>query len=159
MKSTLFGLLMLVALLSGAQPPIGSQAPDIVLKNLEGKEQKLSDLRGTVVLVDFWAGWCGPCIADFKQWLKPMYEEYKNKNFEILGVSYDKNTETWKKSVDKLGLNWLHVYDFESATAHKDYGIVAIPTSYLVDQNGKIIARNLKRDKLARKIDKLLQQD
>lgn len=137
-------------------PLIGKEAPEIVLKNREGQVVKLSDLRGKVVLIDFWAGWCGPCIRDIKDWLKPMYEEYKTKNFEVYAVSYDKSPEAWKRSVKKLGLEWTHVYDYETASAFKDYNVYAIPTSYLVNQKGVIIGRDLKREKLTKKVDKLL---
>ena len=145
--------------LSLAQDPlIGKEAPEVSLQNLDGEITNLSDYRGKVVLLDFWAGWCGPCIADFKEWLVPMYSEYDGKNFEILGVNYDKSTTGWKKSVQRFGLEWDHLYDYDVATAYKDYNVEYIPTSYLIDQNGKIIAKNLKRNQLRKAIDKLLKE-
>ncbi len=157
---TFFTLTLILSLTAvfGQDPLVGRAAPEIVLQDLEGNELKLSDFRGKVVLLDFWAGWCGPCIADFKDWLVPMYSEYEGKNFEIVGVNYDKTPEAWRKSVGRFKLNWEHMYDYDVASAYKTYNIEFIPTSYLIDQQGTIIAKNLKKDRLRKKINKLLAE-
>ena len=150
--------LLLLQTAFAQDPLIGKEAPEVTLQNLDGGFTNLSDYRGKVILLDFWAGWCGPWIADFKEWLLPMYDEYDGKNFEILGVNYAKSTSGWKRSVERFGLQWDHVYDYDVAVAYKDYNVQYIPTSYLIDQEGKIIAKNLKRNQLRKAIDKLLKE-
>ncbi|MDW3193992.1 MAG: TlpA disulfide reductase family protein [Cytophagales bacterium] len=143
-----------------AQAPklVGKTAPEISLKNLEGETENLSDYRGKVVLVEFWAGWCGPCIKDMKTWLKPMYSEYKSEGFEVFAVNYDKTEASWKRSTERFQVPWPQVWDYATAEAYKDYNVEVIPTNYLVDQNGKIVARNIKGAKLSKKLDQLLSQ-
>ncbi|MEM9325912.1 MAG: TlpA disulfide reductase family protein [Bacteroidota bacterium] len=152
-------LLLACHTMAQIDPLIGKKAPNIVLTNLEGQEQKLSDLEGKVVLIDFWAGWCGPCIKDIEEWLKPMYDDYKDKGFEVFAVSFDRSENAWQKSVARHGLPWQHVWDYQTKSAFKDYQVYQIPTSYLVDQTGTIVARDLKRGRLSREIDRLLKQN
>ena len=154
---TLAGLAMTLQSFAQTDPLLGKKAPDIVLTNLDGEEQKLSDLEGKVVLIDFWAGWCGPCIADIEDWLKPMYGEYKDKGFEVFAVSFDRSKEAWEKAVKRYDLSWEHVWDFGEKEAFRAYQVYQIPTSYLVNQEGVIVARDLKRGRLSREIDRLLK--
>lgn len=135
---------------------LGKVAPEITLKNLEGEAQSLSDFRGKVVLLEFWAGWCGPCIKDIKEWLKPMYAEYKDKGFEVFAVNYDRSQVAWEKSTERFGIPWPQVTDYKTASAYEDYGVQVIPTNYLLDKDGKIVAINIKKTKLSRKLDQLL---
>ena len=93
---------------AGAQPKQGSVAPDISLPDPNGQVLSLSALRGKMVLVDFWASWCGPCRVTNKK-IKPLYEAYQAAGFEIYGVSVDNNAEAWKKAIKADGITWLQV--------------------------------------------------
>ncbi len=128
---------------------IGAIAPDIALKSPEGKEIKLSSLRGKYVLLDFWASWCKPCLAENPNLVKA-YKKYKDKGFEIYQVSLDRKKESWLKTIEKQKLNWIHVSDlkqWQSPTALV-YNITGIPANFLLDPRGKIIAKNLRGNKL-----------
>ena len=140
---------------------VGSMAPDLALPDAEGEIQKLSDLKGKYVLVDFWASWCRPCRVENPLLVKT-YNEYKDKGFTIYSVSLDGDTrqpkarEDWLKAIEKDGLSWdHHVSDLKgwSSKAVDIYGFQSIPFTVLVDPEGKIIGVNLRgptlRDKLA----------
>lgn len=136
---------------------VGQIAPEISLANPSGEIVKLSSLRGKYVLIDFWAKWCGPCRRENPNVVKA-YKRFKDKGFEVFGVSLDRNKEDWVKAIAEDGLTWTHVSDlkyFESQAA-KDYNINAIPFSILLDKNGKIIAKNLRGAALDRKLEEVL---
>lgn len=136
---------------------IGQSAPEIALANPNGQIVKLSSLRGKYVLIDFWAKWCGPCRRENPNVVKA-YQRFKDKGFEVFGVSLDRSKEDWVKAIAEDGLTWTHVSDlkyFESQAA-KDYNINAIPFSILLDKTGKIIAKNLRGPALDRKLEEVL---
>ncbi|MBL7849041.1 MAG: TlpA family protein disulfide reductase [Cyclobacteriaceae bacterium] len=136
---------------------IGQPAPEISLPDPNGKIISLSSLRGKYVLVDFWAKWCGPCRRENPNVVKA-YRAFKGKNFDILGVSLDRNREDWVRAIEEDGLTWNHVSDlkyFESKAA-LDYNINGIPFSILVDPSGVIIAKNLRGNELHRKLAEVL---
>jgi len=151
-------LAALCPLLAKAQIKYGADAPEVALPAVNGDTLKLSSLKGKVVLLDFWASWCGPCRVANKGLVK-LYGKYKSKGFEIFGVSFDKDKSDWRKAIAKDKITWLQVNDdggWEAPTAIS-WGIDAIPTSYLIDQNGKLIAMDLTGKELEKKLKEILE--
>lgn len=135
---------------------VGQVAPEIELPNPDGKMVKLSDLRGKYVMIDFWAAWCKPCREENPNVVR-LYNQYKDKGFEVYGVSLDRTKEDWLKAISDDGLTWTHVSDlkyFNSAAA-ETYQIQAIPATYLIDPDGKIIAKDLRGPSLENKLIEL----
>lgn len=137
---------------------IGQPAPLFTQNNPEGKPVSLASLKGQYVLVDFWASWCGPCRVE-NPFVVKAYEQYKDKNFEILGVSLDHDKEAWLKAIDDDQLPWLHVSDLKGwqNEVAVQYYIGAVPQNFLLDPNGVIIARNLRGEALSKKLAEVLK--
>ncbi len=135
---------------------MGVLAPEISLPNPEGDTIKLSSLRGKYVLIDFWASWCRPCRVENPN-LVNSYKKYHDKGFEIYQVSLDKKKESWTEAIKSDQLNWIHVSDLQywNSSAAQLYKVQAIPASFLIDKNGKIIAKNLRGDALDAKLSEL----
>lgn len=138
---------------------VGGTAPDFTQKTPDDKDLSLSDLRGKVVLVDFWASWCGPCRRENPNVLK-VYNTYKDKGFEILGVSLDNNKDRWLQAIKQDGLVWRHVSDLKywQNEVAQLYGVRSIPHTILLDKDGKIIARNLRGPALEEKLAEIFNK-
>jgi peroxiredoxin len=135
----------------------GDEALDIVMADPDGNVRKLSDLRGKVVLLDFWASWCGPCRRENPTVVRA-YEKYKSQGFEVFSVSLDSNADKWKKAIEKDGLVWPnHVCDMAGwkNAASRAYGISSIPHTMLIDRDGIIIRTHLRGPSVEAELEKL----
>lgn len=135
---------------------IGEQMLDFTQNDTEGKAVRFSDFKGKYVLVDFWASWCGPCRAENPNVLKA-YNQYKDKNFTVVGVSLDDKGENWKKAIKDDNMPWTQLSDLKGWENEVStyYGIRGIPSTLLIDPNGKIIAKDLRGELLNKKLEEL----
>jgi thiol-disulfide isomerase/thioredoxin len=136
---------------------IGQRSIDFTEKNVEGREVSLSDFRGKVVLLEFWGSWCPPCRYGNPE-LVQIYREFKDKGFEIFGVAADENRREWVKAVRQDSLPWENVSELKGMRdkAVLIYGVSYYPSSFLIDRNGIVIARDLRGNALRKKLQSIL---
>jgi len=150
---------ILLSLAASAQPHYGQAAAEVALPSVKGDTIRLSSLKGKVVLLDFWASWCGPCRNENPNVLEN-FNKFKEKNFTILGVSLDKpgQKDKWLQAIKEDGLLWTQVSDLKwwENDAAKIYHIQGIPQNILVDPSGKIVGRNLRGPALEAKLCEVL---
>jgi peroxiredoxin len=151
----LIPLLLLLASCAGRpdaviDPPVvigtsvGDQAPDFTLPDTSGAPVSLAKYRGKVVLLDFWASWCGPCLVKLPD-VRSIWEKYRDRDFVILSVSVDYTTAAWKAFIAKEHLDWVHVYDDQKSLygAIARYNVGGIPDMYLIDREGKVASSRM----------------
>ncbi|QEH42867.1 TlpA disulfide reductase family protein [Chitinophaga sp. XS-30] len=159
LRESAAGKKMAAVIATSKKTQTGVMAMDFTQKDTTGKAVSLSDFRGQYVLVDFWASWCKPCRAENPNLLKA-YNKYKEKNFTILGVSLDDEDgrRAWLGAVKQDRMPWTQVSDLEGfkSKAAVMYGVTAIPTNFLIDPSGKIIARNLRGEELEKKLGEII---
>ncbi|MEP7323007.1 MAG: TlpA disulfide reductase family protein [Saprospiraceae bacterium] len=155
-KKTFFGQRLETMAIAAGKTAIGAIAPDFEGMSPEGKLIKLSSLKGKSVLIDFWASWCGPCRQENPNLVKT-YTAYNPKGFDILGVSLDQEKEKWLGGIAEDNLHWSHVSDlkgWKSAIAAM-YGVQGIPQNFLLDKDGRIIAKGLRGKELDEKLKEI----
>lgn len=139
---------------------VGQSYTNITLPNVEGVEVSLKEVveANKVVLLDFWASWCRPCMGEMP-YLLDAYATYHDKGFEIYGVSLDDNAEAWKNTIEKQGMKWVNVSEAAGwqTPAAKEYSVNSIPANFLIDGEGKIIARNLRGEALKEKLAEIFE--
>nr|WP_233173575.1 TlpA disulfide reductase family protein [Pedobacter sp. ASV19] len=136
----------------------GQIAPAIAMADKDGKIVHLSDFKGKYVMVDFWASWCGPCRKENPN-VVAAYKKYHDKGFEVLGVSLDSNKESWLKAIAADGLTWTHVSDLKgwANAAAAEYGVKAVPASFLIGPDGKVVGKDLRGEALNKKLGELMK--
>ena len=162
MKLRTLAALILIAFTVSAHaqlPNIADSRVQINLPNVKGDSVSLLSLKGKVVILDFWASWCGPCMYANKDLVK-LYKEYKSKGLEIYSVSIDESKKAWQKAVTRQRLTWIQVNDpggWEAQTGAR-WNVQALPTTYLINKNGDVVSVDLEGKELEESIKKLLAE-
>lgn len=157
-KNTEYGKEIAKYIALNQEPKIGEPFVDFEMEDESGTLRKLSEMKGKVVLLEFWASWCGPCRVENPNLVKT-YERFHPKGFEIFAVSLDIKKDNWLRAIEKDQLIWTHVSDLKGNgnLASLTYGVSAIPDNFLIDQNGVIIGRELRGEELNKKLEEILE--
>jgi peroxiredoxin len=137
---------------------IGKQAPEILVSDPNGKQVKLSQFRGKWVLLDFWASWCKPCIGELP-FLSDVQKRFGPKGFTVFSISVDENPKDWQKAMVTYRMHWAHGRDFSQGTSQSAqvYAVSSLPSTYLIDPSGKIVAKNLRGPALRQKLESVIE--
>jgi len=139
------------------KPAVGTH-PELKGTTVDGEEIALSDFKGKVVMIDFWATWCGPCIAEMPN-VKAVYEKYHDKGFDIIGVSLDRSVEPLNEYIEENHIPWPNIFDADQSSSLADqFAITSIPSIFIVDKEGKIAAVNARGPELEKEVAKLLSE-
>lgn len=158
-KKSSIGLELKAMVAEIGKTAVGQPAPDFKASTPEGEMLSLSSLKGKYVLIDFWASWCSPCIAEVPN-VKAVYDEYKAKGFEILSVSLDNDKAKWMSAIAKHNLNWKHISTlkgWDCGIAEK-YNVTGVPAMILLDKEGRIVTKDLRGEKLREEVGKLIDK-
>lgn len=138
----------------------GQLAPDFHATTLDGKDLTLSDLRGKVVLIDFWATWCGPCVAELPN-VKKAWEKYGEKGFVVVSISFDKRADTARAFAEKQGMKWPQVWvdNADKSDLAKLYNVSGIPATFLIGRDGKVAGVDLRGDALLTAVAKAVKEE
>jgi peroxiredoxin len=156
-KTTILKALLILGLAVSCPAETNSIPPDFSAKDITGQTVKLSELKGNIVLLDFWATWCPPCRVEIPNLLE-LYRLFKNKKFVLISISLDRDISLAREFVKEKEMNWMHIIDSESSGRIASlYEIEYIPAIFIIDGKGKIVARNLRGAELKNTIAGLLK--
>ncbi len=158
-RTTNLGKYINTYILTKGATEIGGKAPNFVGTTPDGKKLSLNQAMGKVTIIDFWASWCRPCRAE-NPYVVEIYNKYHDQGLNIIGVSLDKNKQSWLKAIDDDGLKWQHVSElkFWQDPIAKMYAVMSIPQTFILDAKGVIRAKNLRREALEQKVKELLNE-
>lgn len=159
-KDSFYGKMLDIYVTQQEMVSVGALAPDFTLKTPDGESISLKDIKGKVKLIDFWASWCKPCRNENKNVVN-IYKKYHKKGLEIFGVSMDTDGEKWKKAIEEDDLDWYHGSDLlgmKKSKVAQFYMVMAIPHTILLDENNRIVAKNLRGEELRKKIAEMLKE-
>ncbi len=134
---------------------VGSQAPDFSGSTVSGHKISLSGFKGKIVVIDFWASWCHPCVAELPN-VRALASEYEGKGLVVIGINLDRSEQAFEKAVDEYGLDYPQIYDGPNGEIARIYRVSAIPMTYLIDRDGNIAGKNLRGEALRRAVERIL---